>query len=376
MNQEIYLDHAATTYLLPEVLEAMFPYFTENYANTQSIHDKGKQALIALDQAKDNISKTLNCRSRELIFTSGGTEANFLATVGFAQANHQKGKHIISTTIEHPSNQKALEKLEAQGFKITYLKPDHQGLISPQELDKAITPKTILVSIIHAHNEIGTIQDTNKLHQITKQHNIPLHLDCCQSPNTEDLSQIQAEMITINASKIYGPKGIGLLKKQQDIRLSPEITHQGTANLPSIIGLAKALEIAQLHHKKNKQKFHTQSQILLQTLQQALPNITLNGHPTQRLSNNLNLIIPNLSGQELLLKLSDEKIYISTGSACNFTSNKPSKTLQEIGLNKPQIHSTIRITLGHRNTPQQIKHAAETIIKIALEKQKNRSIPL
>jgi cysteine desulfurase len=374
---EIYLDHASTTYTNPEVLKAMLPYFSETYGNSESRHSQGQQSRIALDQARESVAKIFNCKASEVIFTGSATEANNLAILGIARANKEKGLHIISTTIEHSSISAPLAQLEKEGFKITLLTPDSQGLISPADLEAAIQENTILTSIIYAHNEFGTIQDISALGTICQKKNILFHTDACQAAgaltlNTKDLN---LDLMTINGSKIYGPKGVAALYIKdrtpiqaltyggpQEKGLSP-----GTTNTPGVVGLAKALELSQEKRETESARLTILRDKLITSLLEKIPHSYINGHPTKRLPNNISLSIPGTSGDELILHLDAVGIYISTGSACDTGKNTPSNSLKSLGLSNEDIIATIRLTLGQRSCDEHINYAASKIPEIVLQ---------
>lgn len=365
--KSIYLDNAATTPTDQRVIDAMLPYFNEQYANPESLHQKGIQAKVAVDKARETIARHLDVRASEIIFTSSGTESNNLALLGFARfhARQQAASlppHIITTQIEHSSILESCKQLEKEGFAVTYLKPDQYGLISPESLNKAITDNTILVSIIFANNEIGTIQDISTLHSICQSHNIPLHTDACQSPQN-----LSCELMSINASKIYGPKGIGALYVKSNIKLAPLIhggdqefkKRAGTHNVPAIIGFAKVIKI--LAEEKNNT-----SALRDKLIQAALeiPDTILNGHPTQRLSNNINLSFKDIDGRELLHQLDNVGICASTGSACFAHDDSTSHVIKAIDTAKNYADGTIRLSLGRQTTEEDIDYTIENLTKI------------
>lgn len=373
--REIYLDNAATTYMEKEVLEAMIPYFSEEYGNPDSLHSKGIKAKEAIDKARKTISKYLNCSPSEIIFTGSGTEANNIAILGIARANKKKGNHIITSEIEHSSVLKTIEHLEThEDFKVTYLKPDKNGIISPKELEKEITKETILVSIMYANNEIGTVQDIGKLGKICKNKKVLFHTDACQANGTFDLNtkKLNVDSMTINGSKVYGPKGIGALFIKKGTPIVP-ITfggiqelglRSGTMNTANIIGLAKALEIAEQVKFTENKKLSNSRDKLIKKLLEKIKGAKLNGDPVKRLPNNINISIPGINGKELLLHLSERGIYISTGSACTSTFQKASHVLIALGLTEELAESCIRITLGRKTTEEDLNDIAKILPEI------------
>jgi len=385
MQKEIYLDHAATTYLIPEVLEAMNPYFFEIYGNPESLHNQGKKAQIAVDEARKTIAKILNCKAREIYFTNTATQANNLAIQGIAKRKEHEGKNFITSKIEHPSIREAFKDLEKQGKEVKYLDLDKNGFINTNQLEKLMDKNTILTSIIYAHNEIGTIQDIEKISTIFKKNDSLLHIDACQAANTEtlDVQKLGIDLMTINSSKIYGPKGIAALYIKGNTAISP-ITfggkqekglNPGTHNVAGIVGFAKALEIAQSHRKKESNRLKELSVFFINELKKQIPKLELNGiefESNKRLANNINIRINGISGEELLLKLNEKNIYISTGSACNMGKGEASYTLEEIGLSKIEILSSVRISTGLKTNIEDLKYTIRQIKEIIEKKQKTQ----
>ncbi len=373
---QIYLDHASTTPLDPKVLKAILPYFSEKYGNPESLHEKGKEALIAVDDARETIAKFLNCRSREVIFCGTATEANNLAIFGTARANKDKGNHLITTKIEHSSVTEPFKQLEKEGFKVTYLDVDNEGFVNPEDVARALTPKTTLVSIMYANNEIGTIEPIKKIGRILAQHKAYFHTDACQAVGVEslDTKALNLDMMTINGSKIYGPKGIAVLYIKRDTKIEPLIhggMHEfnmraGTHNTPAIVGFAKAFDLIQ----KNKKNAHITKlrDKLIEGLLSKIPRSHINGPKgktiSHRLPNNINITIKSINAQEAVLHLDDAGIFVSTGSACKMGTPSPSNTLKALGLPRPQTLSTLRITLGKTTTEKEIDYVIRTLPKI------------
>ncbi len=373
--QNIYLDNAATTNTDPKVVKTMLPYFQEIYANPSSLHDPGRQAKVALDQARKSIASNLNCAPHELIFTSGGTESNNLALIGYALANKDKGNHIITTNIEHPSIFEALKYLSKnEGFNITFLNVDRDGFIDSNELKDAITDQTVLISIIYANNEIGTIQDIPKIAKLAKINKIPLHIDACQATNyiSLDAQTLDIDMMTINSSKAHGPKGIGALYLKEGIKIQPltlggpqeNNMRAGTENLAGIIGFAAALDIAQKDKDQEYAKVKSLTEILENQILEKIPGSVLNSTAKNRLPNILNISFPNLEGKELLLYLDNFGIAVSTGSACKSGDNRSSHVLRAIGIQDQEAKKSIRFSLGKLNTHQEIDYTIKILIQI------------
>lgn len=378
----IYLDNAATTYVDPLVLEAMSPYFSEEYGNAESLHEKGINARVALDNSRETIAKILNCQPSEIIFNSGGTEANNLAIFGAARANKSKGRHLITTTIEHPSVSEPFKKLEEEGYKITMLKVDSTGLINLEELKSSLRPDTTLVSIIYANNEIGTIEPIREIGQICHEKGIIFHTDACQAAGAKniDVEELYVDLMTINGSKIYGPKGVGALYVRKNTKMEPIIfggSHKnglrgGTHNIPGIVGLAKALELAQQEHKTENLRLTKLRDYLIEGILEKVPGTKLNGpNPKNfeqnfcpRLPNNINFSVEGVTGQDLLLQLNEAGIYVSTGAACKVRASKPSNVLKAIGIPLNLIQNSIRISLGKKTTPEDIEYVLRVLPKI------------
>lgn len=371
--KKIYFDNASTTPVDPRVLEVMLPFFTENYGNPESRHHLGKLAKIEVDNAREEIAKILNCRASEITFCGSATEANNLAILGYARNNKNKGKHLITSKIEHSSILEPFRQLEKEGFDITYLNVDKDGFVNPNDLKEAINDNTILVSIIYANNEIGTIEPISKLGEICATKNIIFHTDACQAAGAKslDTKELNADMLTINGSKIYGPKGVGVLYVKREIDLEPIAfgggqengLRSGTQNVANIVGMGKALKIADEEREKNNQHLITLRDFLISELLK-IPNTRLNGSRTIRLPNNINITFTGIDAQRLILTLDDKGIYISAGSACNAGKGTPSKVLKSIELSDEEMTGTIRITLGKNTTAEDIQYTIDTFKEI------------
>ena len=373
--KRIYLDHAATTYVDPKVLEAMLPYFTDNFGNPNSIYTSGLASRKAIEDARTTISEILNCEYDEIIFTGSGTESDNLAIFGTVQALAKDKKpedlHLITSAIEHNAVQAPFKKLEKEGYKVTYIKPQRNGLIDPKDFEEAITDKTAFASIIYANNEIGTIQPIAELTQIAHRNDIIFHTDACQAAGalTMDTQELDVNLLTLNASKIYGPKGIGVLFKASSIKLEPQIIgggqesnlRSGTENVPGIVGMAKALELAQETYKEESARLTTLRNHLIDGIEKQIPRTYLNGDRDLRLPNNANILILDIEGEALLLHLDDAGIEVSTGSACDSKSLDPSHVPNAIGLPKDAVHGSIRFTLGKKTTKEDIDYVLKTL---------------
>ena len=366
--ERIYLDNAATTRVAPEVVDAMMPYFSERYGNPSSLHALGTEAKEALEDARTRLARRLNATARELIFASGGTEANNLAIKGAAYENRAKGKHIITSRIEHSSVLNPLSWLQKQGYEITQLPVDEYGLVSPEDLGGAIRKDTVLVTIGHANNEIGTVQDIGELGKIAREKGVLFHTDACQSFTKEaiDAKALSVDMVTINAHKINGPKGIGALYIRAGVRIAPQEhggPHEynmrgGTENVPGAVGFAKAAEITGEAEVSQMRRLRDR---LIKGIGETVRNSRLNGHPGMRLCNNVNHVFAGIEGESLLLRLDARGIMGSTGSACSSQSLEPSHVLLAIGLHPEDAHGSLRLTVGRYNREEEAKAAVDAV---------------
>jgi cysteine desulfurase len=362
-KKDIYLDNAATTAVAPEVIKEMMPYFDQNYGNASSTHSKGREAKEAMEKARKAIAKSIGASPEEIIFTSGGTEANNFALKGIAFANRSRGNHIITSRIEHDCVLNSCKWLEKQGFKVTYLDVDGEGIVSPETLEKEITPQTIIVSIIHGNNEIGTIQDLAALGAVCKKHNIYFHTDACQSyTKTElDVKKKNLALVTLNAHKIHGPKGVGALYIRKGVNL-PAWQHggghernlrSGTENIPGIMGFAEAVK--QASNQKHIRYMASLRDKLIESIEQGIPEAKLNGpRGEKRLCNNINFVFKRIEGEAIGGYLDLKNIASSTGSACSSHSLEPSHVLQAIGLNKGDANGSLRLSLSRYTTEEEI----------------------
>jgi len=360
---EIYFDHAATTYMDPRVVEAMNRYFSDEYGNPGSFNTVGLRAKQAVDESRKKISELLNCDEKEIIFTGSGTESINLAIKGFVRANKSKGNHIITQKTEHEAVLETCEYLEKEeGFNVTYLDVDEYGLISLENLEKSITDKTILVSIMYANNEIGTVQNIKGISEVCKKHNVKFHTDACQAAGylDIDIKNLGIDLMSINGSKLYGPKGIGLLYVKRGTMLKPIIhgggqefgLRSGTENVPYIAGIAKALEIAQREKDNEIIRLTNLRDYLINNILERIPKSFLNGHPSSRLPNNANITFLDVEGEAIMLMMNEYGICASSGSACTSKTLDPSHVILAIGLPYEAAHGSIRFTLGKRTTKE------------------------
>ncbi|HBK35298.1 TPA: cysteine desulfurase NifS [Candidatus Uhrbacteria bacterium] len=378
----VYLDHAATTSVDLRVQEVMLSFLDQTYGNPSSLYQKGMEAKHALDQAREQIAKILHAKEQEIIFTSGGTESDNLAILGFARANKEKGKHLITTKLEHHAVLEAMMQLEKnEGFEVTFLEPNKQGLITAKQVKEAVRSDTILVSVMYANNEVGTIfpiaEIGNLLQKYRQEHqqSFPVfHTDACQATGYLDLDceKLHVDLLTINGSKMYGPKGVGVLFVKQGIKLQPLMfgggqersLRPGTENVSGIVGLAKALEIAQKERQTESTRQLVLRDFLIERILSTIPKTRLNGHTTERLPNNVNISFEGIEGEALLLYLDHEGIAVSTGSACTSQSLEPSHVLTALGLPHEQAHSSIRFTLGRSTTQKDLEFVLSVLPQV------------
>lgn len=369
-----YFDHAATTRVKEEVLREMIPYFNMQYGNASSIYSIARQSKRAIEDARQKVANAINSKVKEIYFTSCGTESDNLALKGVAYSNMQKGKHIITSKIEHPAILESCKTLEKQGFSITYLNVDEEGFISLEELEKSIRPDTILISIMFANNEIGTIEPIKQIGEIAKKYQIIFHTDCVQAIGNAkiDVNEMNIDLLSMSAHKFYGPKGVGALYVREGIQFDriQDGGHQeknkrsGTENVAGIVGLGKAIEIAYKNLDEHIKKLTDLRDYYFSQLKKKIPNCKINGSTEKRLPGNANVSFPNVDGEELLLKLDEKGICASTGSACSSGSSSPSHVLVAIGLDKEFANGALRITLGDDNTKEDIDFLVEQLLKI------------
>jgi len=378
--KRIYLDYAATTPVDKRVAKEMEPYFAVEFGNTMSLHSFGQTAKIALENSRQVLADMINADLNEIIFTGSATESNNLALKGVALANKNKGNHIIISSIEHPCIMESAKWLEKQGFKVTRLPVDKYGMVNPEDVKKAITDKTILVSVIHASNEIGTIQPIAEIGKICREAKVYFHTDASQSFGKEkiDVEKMNIDLLTASSHKIYGPKGAGLLYAKKGIILEP-VLHGGgqenglrgsTVNVPAIVGFAKAGEICQKEMaKESKRLSKLRNKLIKEVLK--IKSSHLNGHPKNRLANNVNFSFDFVEGESLLMQLDMDGIACSTGSACSSFKLEPSHVLLATGLRPEQAHGSLRVSLGRFTTEKEINQLIKVLPKIV---QKIRAI--
>jgi cysteine desulfurase len=369
--RRIYLDHAATTPTRPDVVEAMLPYFTGAFGNPSSIYSYGQEARGAVEEARAKVAELIGARSEEVIFTSGGTEADNYALKGIAYANEHKGNHIITTSIEHNAVLEVCRFLGSRGFKITYLPVGKYGLVDPDDVKRAITGKTILISIMHANNEVGTIEPVEEIGETAREAGVYFHTDAVQTAGhiPVNVDKLKVDLLAISAHKFYGPKGVGVLYVRKGTKLvslmhggeQEKRRRAGTENVPAIVGLGKAVELARQEMGKEAEWLAYLRDKLIKGLREKIDHIRLNGHPTRRLPNNVNVSVDFVEGESLLLNLDLEGICASTGSACSSASLEPSHVLLALGLPPEQAHGSLRFTLGRENTEADVERVLEVL---------------
>ena len=369
--ERIYLDNAATTPVRKEVVDAMLPYFTENFGNPSSVYQIAQMNKKAVDDARETIANALGANANEIFFTSGGSEADNWAIKGIAQAHKAKGNHIITTKVEHHAVLHTCEYLEKNGFEVTYLDVDEYGMVHPEDVEKAIKDTTILISIMYANNEIGTINPIKEIGAIAKAHKIPFHTDAVQAVGQLkiDVKDQNIDLLSLSGHKINGPKGMGVLYIRRGLKIENLIhggaqergRRAGTENVAGIVGLAKAMEIAYTDFDAKIEKMTKLRDKLINGLLESIPYTKLNGHPTMRLANNSNIGVEYVEGESLLLLLDMSGIAASSGSACTSGSLDPSHVLLAIGVPHERAHGSIRLTLGSQNTEAEIDKVLEVM---------------
>jgi len=369
--KRIYLDYAATTPTHPEVARAMLPYLGDVFGNPSAIYCYGQEARSALEQARAQVAGLIGARSEEIIFTSGGTEADNLALIGVAYAHKNRGNHIITTAIEHHAIIETARFLEKRGFEVTYLGVDGQGLVDPDDVRRAIIDRTILISVMQANNEIGTIQPLAEIGGIAREAGICFHSDAVQAVGhiPVDVGELGVDLLSMSAHKFYGPKGVGALYLRKGTRLEALMYgggqernwRSGTENTPGIIGLGRAVELARQEMAQEAGQLTRLRDRLIQDTLQRISHSRLNGHPKKRLPNNVNISFDFVEGESLVLNLDLKGICASTGSACSSSSLEPSHVLLALGLPRPQAHGSLRFTLGKWTTESDIDRVLEVL---------------
>jgi cysteine desulfurase len=368
----IYMDNHATTRTDPRVVEAMLPFFSEHFGNAASVHGFGQRALEGVDEARAQIASLLNAEPKEIIFTSGATESNNLALKGAAAMYRRQGNHIIATQVEHRAVLDPCRRLERDGFRVTYLPVDAFGQVSPQQVADAMTPGTILVSVMLANNEVGTLQPVAEIGAICRQRKVLLHTDATQAVGKipVDVEALQVDLLSLSAHKLYGPKGVGALYVRRRVRLEPIFEggghergmRSGTLAVPNIVGFGKACELCSREMAEESERITRLRDRLQDGLLESLDDCTPNGHPDQRLPGNLNLSFANVQGEALLMAL--KNVAVSSGSACTSASVEPSYVLRAMGVPDDLAHSSIRFGLGRFNTQEEVDYVIAEVTKV------------
>jgi cysteine desulfurase len=372
--KRIYLDHNATTPLHPEVLEAMLPYYKEAFGNPSTIYSFGQETRKATDEAREKVANLIGASPEEIIFTSGGTEADNVALKGVAAALERKGKHIIASSIEHHAVLSTLKYLEKRGYKVSFLPVDEHGWLDPRKIEEAITSQTILISVMHGNNEVGTIEPISEIGEITQKSGIHLHTDAVQTigkikVNVDDL---KVGLLSLSAHKFYGPKGVGALYVRKGTRIHPLLhggyqerrRRAGTENVAGIVGLGKAAEIASKEMVQQSRRESNLRDKLEKMIKENINHCRLNGHPTRRLPNTLNVSFEFIEGESLILNLDLKGIAASTGSACTSGSLEPSHVLMAMGVPPEIAQGSIRFSLGRDNQKEDIDYTVEKLVEI------------
>lgn len=373
----IYFDHSATTPVLPEVIDTITKALKEDYGNPSELHSLGQKASEVLEESRFSIGRIINARPSELVFTGSGTEGDNMAIIGVAEANRKKGDHIIISSIEHPAVYMPAKILSRRGYRVSFLAVDRNGVIDIDSLKKTISKKTILVSVMHANNIVGTVQPIKEIGQICKSNGVLFHTDAIQSfcKIKTDVDELGVDLLTISGHKIYGPKGVGALYIRKGTRIMPIIfgggqekgRRPGTVNVPLIAGMAKAASLTSRNMSEKGKRLQDMGDHLKDKVLSSIEDVSFNGHPTNRLPGHINFTIKRIEGEAMVLKLDNKKIAVSSGSACSASSLKPSRTLVSMGIPGDEAASSLRITLGYENTYEQIDFFVETLKQIVKE---------
>lgn len=384
----VYLDHAGTTPLDSKVLEAMVPYFTQRFGNPSSLHSVGQEARYALDEARERVAGVLNCRPREIVFTAGGTESDNAAIHGVATALHETGNHIVTSSVEHHAVLHACQYLESQGFEVTYLSVDADGMVQPEAVYNAINERTTLVTIMYGNNEVGTINPISEIAKSVKKRaeelsrTIVFHTDAVQAAGylSLDVAELGVDLLSLSGHKFHGPKGTGVLYMKRGSPYLPLIhgggqerdRRSGTENIPGIIGLSVALDAADTVREETSQRCAALRDRIIDSVLQQIPGSRLNGHATQRLPNNANFSFTGVEGEPILLGLDMARIAASSGSACSSGSLEPSHVLLALGQSAEIARGSLRLTLGRDNTEDEVEYLLGVLVDLV---QRLRQLP-
>lgn len=371
----IYLDNAASTVIHNEVFQEMIPFLKEQYGNPSSIHHSGRIASRAIQKARKQIANLISAKPEEILFTSGGTESNNIALFGITHTN--KGKHIITSSIEHDAVLEPCKKLEKEGFDVTYLPVTRDGLINPEDVKKSITKNTCLVSIMFANNEVGTVQPIGEIAKLCCEKRIFFHTDAIQAIGKLEINvkELRLDMLSISSHKINGPKGVGALYIKSGTEIEPYIfgggqengLRSGTENVASVVGFGKACELAKENLGKNILHFKNLRDVLVSKIMKEIPYVSINGHPEKRIPNNAHFTFLGVNGEDLIIKLDEEGIAASTGSACSVRTQKESHVLRAMGFLHEQIAGSLRLTVGSMNTISEIENTITVLKRVVKE---------
>ena len=371
----IYLDNAASTVIHNEVFQEMIPFLKEQYGNPSSIHHSGRMASRAIQKARKQIANLISANPEEILFTSGGTESNNIALFGITHTN--KGKHIITSSIEHDAVLEPCKKLEKEGFDVTYLPVTRDGLINPEDVKKSITKNTCLVSIMFANNEVGTVQPIGEIAKLCSEKRILFHTDAIQAIGKLEINvkELRLDMLSISSHKINGPKGVGALYIKSGTKIEPYIfgggqengLRSGTENVASVVGFGKACELAKENLEKNILHFKNLRDVLVSKVMKEIPYVSINGHPEKRIPNNAHFTFLGVNGEDLIIKLDEEGIAASTGSACSVRTQKESHVLRAMGFLHEQIAGSLRLTVGSMNTISEIENTITVLKRVVKE---------
>lgn len=372
--RRIYFDHSATTPVLPEVVEAMLPCFTEHFGNASEPHLPGREAKKLLETSREAIARAMGAQPEEIIFTSGGTESDNLALKGVAEALSKKGNHIITSSIEHPAIGNTCKYLQRRGFEITYVPVDKYAIVDPDDVAAAITDRTILISIMHANNVVGSIQPIAEIGKIARERGIIFHTDAVQSFGTleTDVAELNVDLMSMSSHKLHGPKGVGALYIQKGTKLTPQMQggeHErrrraGTENVPGIVGFAKAVEIAMAEREEKVERLEELRKYLVAGVLERIEEVSYNGHSEKRLPGNANFSFKYIEGESVVLQLDMVGIAVSSGSACASASLEPSHVLLAMGLTAEDAHGSLRVTMGRSNTKEEVDYFLEVLPEV------------
>ena len=372
--KRIYLDYAATTPMRSEVVEAMLPYFTEVFGNPSTIYSYGQEAKEAIEESRSKIARLIKAQEEEIVFTGSGTEADNLALTGIIYASEGKKDHIITSAVEHHAVSETTKFLEKRRYKISYLPVDEYGLVNPDDVKKALTAKTVLISVMHANNEVGTIEPIKEIGRIAREAKVYFHTDAVQAVGHigGDVKELGVDLLSISAHKLYGPKGVGALYIRKGTRIAPLMhggeqekrRRAGTENVPGIVGLGVAAELALEEIEEEAGRLRQLRDRLVEGLKERIKHIHFNGHPVKRLPNNVNICVEYVEGESMVLNLDLEGICVSTGSACTSSNLEPSHVLSSMGLPPELAHGSLRFTLGKWTTNEDIDRVLEVLPRI------------